>query len=537
MIIRLILSLILIICFIPVSFSQNSPRLFKLNNKNSINASTDNSPAGNSITDILIYGDTIWVGSGKGVSVSFNKGDSWTNFYGTPDFGTEDESAMGYYDGTFWVATAHTKDVNGQSIDQGTGLHYTTNNGQTWTNIPQPVDDPGDSLLVYGINDGINLPKVRALPITVPEQNVTYDIAFTTGTIWITSWSSGLRRSTDMGKTWQRVLLPSDNINSLKPTDTVNFSLQVQSGNFGPEAYLNHVAFSVVATDDSTLYVGTADGINKTTDANSRYPGWVKFNHLNQDNPISGNFVVALGYNKINNTVWGATWVAEGSTEYYGVSSTTDGGNSWSTYLDGEKVHNFGFKNGDVIAASDDGAFRSANQGNSWIAPTSIIDQTTKLSLTEKTFYSAGSQGNYVWLGSYDGLARIDEQTNIMWSGNWKVFFSSVHLNSNLESFAYPIPFSPRLDRLKIKYSTGGKSENVTIRIFDFGMNLVKTVIQNVQRGNPLHEVDNLNSSANGVIDFWDGKDESGNIVPNGVYFYRIDVGDNKLFGKILVIQ
>ena len=516
MIKRLILLSIFVISIFSISYSQSSPRIFKLNNKSSVKASTENAPAGNSVTDMLINGDTIWVGSAKAISVSFNKGESWTNFYGNPDFGTENESAMGYYKGTFWVATAH----------------YTTDNGATWTHVSQPVDAPDDSLMVYGIND-----SVRALPITVTEQNVTYDIAFTPGTVWITSWSSGLRRSTDMGKTWQRVLLPSDNINSLKSTDTVNFSLQVQSGNFGPEAYLNHVAFSVISTDDSTLYVGTADGINKTTDANSQYPSWVKFNHLNQDNPISGNFVVALGYNKTNNTVWGATWVAEDQTEFYGVSSTTDGGNSWSTHLDGEKVHNFGFKNEDVIAASDNGAFRSSNQGNSWIVPTSIIDQTTKLSVTEKTFYSAGSQGSYVWVGSYDGLARINEQSNIMWSGDWKVFFSSVHLTSNLETYAYPIPFSPRLDRLKIKYSTGGKSENVTIRIFDFGMNLVRTVIQNVQRGNPLHEIDNLDSSSNGVIDFWDGKDENGNIIPNGVYFYRIDVGDNKLFGKILVIQ
>ncbi len=135
-----------------------------------------------------------------------NRGETWTNFYGTPDFGSEDESAMGYYKGTFWVATAHSKDVNGQSVDQGSGLHYTTDNGATWTNLPQPVDNPGDSILIYGINDTVNLPGVRALPVTVTEQNITYDIAFTPGTVWITSWSSGLRRSTDMGKTWQRVL-------------------------------------------------------------------------------------------------------------------------------------------------------------------------------------------------------------------------------------------------------------------------------------------------------------------------------------------
>jgi hypothetical protein len=537
---RLISLTILLIVCVSISYSQDFPGIFKLNGKGSVKASNDISPGGNSIGDMLVIGDTIWVAASKGLNVSFDRGETWKNFYNTEVLGTEDISAMGYdtTKRTFWIATAHTAYINGDAVDEGSGLHFTTDNGNTWTNIPQPIDVESDSLIVYGINDGIGLPKVRALPITVTPQNITYDIAFTPGNIWITSWSSGLRRSSDMGKTWQRVLLPSDNLNSLKPTDTVNFSLQVQSGKFGPEAYLNHVAFSVISTDDSTLYVGTADGINKTTDANNIYPSWQKFNHQNQDNPISGNFVVALGYNNVNRTVWGATWVAEDQDEFYGVSSTTDEGNTWNTFLSGEKVHNFGFKGADIIALSDDGAFRTSDQGSSWILPNAIIDKTTNLSLTEKGFISAASQGNDVWLGSNDGFARISESGNIMWVGDWKIFFSSPKLNSSLETYAYPNPFSPKLDRLKIKYSTGGKSANVTIRIFDFGMNLVRTVIENVQRGVSTHEIDNASLNGNGVIDFWNGKDENGNIVSNGVYFYMVEVdNDNKSYGKILVIQ
>ena len=125
-----------------------------------------------------------------------------------------------------------------------------------------------------------------------------------------------------------------------------------------------------------------------------------------------------------------------------------------------------------------------------------------------------------------------------MWIGDWKIFFSSPKLNSSIETYAYPNPFSPKLDRLKIKYGTGGKSANVTIRIFDFGMNLVRTVIENVQRGASTHEIDNTSLNGNGVIDFWNGKDENGNIVSNGVYFYMVEVdNDNKSYGKILVIQ
>lgn len=62
-------------------------------------------------------------------------------------------------------------------------------------------------------------------------------------------------------------------------------------------------------------------------------------------------------------------------------------------------------------------------------------------------------------------------------------------------------------------------------------MNLIKTIIQNAPRS--------------GAIDvriqqteFWNGKDEFGNVVSNGVYFYSVQIGnDEPAWGKILVIR
>ena len=81
---------------------------------------------------------------------------------------------------------------------------------------------------------------------------------------------------------------------------------------------------------------------------------------------------------------------------------------------------------------------------------------------------------------------------------------------------------------MKIIYSTDNKSARVTIRIYDFGMNYVRTVIQNITR----------QTGIEGPPEFWDGKDDAGNVVPNGVYLYRVDVDSNDpLFGKIIVMQ
>jgi ligand-binding sensor domain-containing protein len=533
--------LIILLLSIDIAVAQHIPSTFNLKGERKLNKTLSENPSGNSVSDIITIGDTIWIGSSKGVSLSTDNGTTWQNFYGNTAFGTESISAISYDQGVFWAATAHTVDENGQSLPEGSGLRYTTNNGLTWNSISQPVDNSGDSIVPYGINN------LRALPVTVKVQNLIYDIAFTPGTIWIDSLAGGLRKSTDMGTTWQRVVIPPDNLNSIKPTDTLDFCLQPVAGKFCSDNNLNYRVFSVISVNDSTLYVGTAGGINKSTDGGI---SWTKFTHLNEDNPITGNFVVALAYNLVNTKVyvWAATWQAEGSTESYGVSFTNNGGNSWNTSLDKEHVHNFGFKSGDVIAASDDGAFRSSDLGISWILPNSIYDNQTKITLTTSIYYAAASivippsgmsSGiNEVWLGSNDGLAKMSEIPGEMWQGKWKIFRSSPSLSLQTQTYAYPNPFSPKQDILKIKYSTGGKSSSVTIRIFDFGMNYVRTVINNAIRGQNSHVVDNFNLQNNGVEDTWDGRDAAGNIVPNGVYFYRIEFdSNNPVFGKILVLQ
>jgi len=523
---KFIFPLILFLFVIEVS-AQLQPEFFNLpKDKNYLSKPTSSNPVSNSILDIVTVGDTIWLGTSRGVSVSYDRGENWTNFYGTSPFGDDNISALAYnkYNGSIWTATATSvQGPGGGEVPKGTGLKYTTDNGSTWIAIPQPVDHPDSSVIIFGEN------VLNVLPITVAEQNLTYDIAFTPNAVWITSFAGGTRRSTDMGQTWQRIILPTDSLNSISPLDSLaerDKCISPTPGNFCSTGWLNYRAFSVVAADDSTVYVGTANGINKTTDAYSHHPSWIKYNHQNQDQPISGNFVTALGFNSFNNTIWASSWKAEDPNEFYAISYSTNGGINWKTTLNEERGHNFGFKNGEVIALTDNGAFRSLNQGRTWILPNNIVDKESGVELTTSIFYSAASDDDYVWLGSNDGLARIIETS--AWNGDWKVYFASQPLKSNSETYAYPNPFSPRQEQLKIKYSTGGVEADVTIRIFDFGMNYIRTIIQNAPR----------NRTTEGAPEFWDGTDENGNFLPNGVYFYRVDINDEEpLFGKIIYMQ
>lgn len=518
--------IVLVTFLINVSIiAQSIPLNYKLEER--LNKISDTSPASNTIDRIFIQNNsTVWLGTSKGLSKTTDSGLTWTNFYDTKSFGKESISAVNFGLGAIWTACWHFENKLGSDIPVGNGLRYSTDGGINWVEIPQPVDAPDDSTIFYGNN------KLRALPITAKEQNFIYDIAFTNNTVWIVSFSAGLRKSTDMGKTWQRVVLPPDNLNSIKPTDKLDFDLAPTSGNLKMRGNLNHRAFSIIAIGD-TIYVGTAGGINKSIDGGI---SWVKFNHTNQSQPISGNFVLSLNYNSYDNSIWAATWKAEGTNEFYAISNSTNGGKSWNIFLADERIRDFGFKyktnnNYDVFAVSSIGVFRSSNKGITWITSPYIIDEITKVELKPTIFLSVEANkinsSNYeIWIGTNDGLAKTIENENDFWNNKWKTFLSSSSSVSQNQSYAFPNPFNPKFDIARIKYKLQ-KNANVTLRIFDFGMNLVRTVVQNANR-----------NASNELIEIWNGKDDNQNFVPNGVYFYRIDISDEQpLFGKIIVIM
>jgi len=507
------------------SFSQKIPKSYNIATSRSA-SSLDATPKSNTIEKVLLVGDTIWIASSKGLSKSTNNGTGWTNYYDSAEFGTESISAIASANGIFCASTWHYEETTTGRFPVGSGIKISTNYGKSWTKIDQMVDNYNDSLITYGSN------SIKALPVTTTVQNFIRDIAVVNNTIWVASNSAGIRKSSDFGATWQRVILPPDNLDSIKPTDQLTFQLRPKAGSTGN---LNHIGFSILAVDKDTLYVGTAGGINKTTDGGI---SWTKFSHTNQNSSISGNHILKIRQNQFDKSIWAATWKAEDQTEYWGVSNTYDGGKTWKVTLNDSRTLDFVFpeiKTGsvttstDVIALTQEGLYRTSNKGNNWIIAPKIKDsQTNILMLSE---YFLGGAINHqkspveLWFGSLDGLTRLKQLNSNFWEGDWNIFFVSAPLQSKDESYAFPNPFSPGSGTVRIKYSVQTPA-NVTIQILDFGMNLVRTIIQNAPR------------NAGTIFDLWNGRDEKGNTVPNGVYFYRIEINNEKpLFGKIMAVR
>jgi len=138
-----------------------------------------------------------------------------------------------------------------------------------------------------------------------------------------------------------------------------------------------------------------------------------------------------------------------------------------------------------------------------------------------------GVVGDTVWVGGPEGIAYTIDGAGVSFGELWHVFRSYQPVGRTQTTYAYPSPFAPDEEVARIHFSTNGENVAVTIRIFDFAMLPVRTLVQHAPRsGSTEHD------------EIWNGKDDEGRRVANGVYFYSVEMGDKApLWGKVMVIQ
>jgi hypothetical protein len=453
---------------------------------------------GNAMVDMVTRDYILFAGSGFGLNRTYDGGSTWTAFTSKDFGGKNGVSAITFMDdSTLWISTAFdTTIADFGSLDAGGGLSYTSDLGRTWTYIPQPVD---------------RVDETEYRPTTTIVQNVTFDIAVLDSTIWITSWGAGLRKSSDMGQTWEVITTDGQPFDASSATNT---------------GWRNHVAFSVMV-ENGNIWVGTADGISKSEDGGE---SWRRFTHQNQQLSISGNFVVALAHQPYTNTIWAATIEADTDTsEFRAISKSENGGESWETMLEGTFTHNFAFDDSIVYVATDLGMYVSNDGGENWYILPEIRDNITGEEIQGIEYYSAAVTNEGVlkklWVGNESGLGSTIDNGN-----TWRVHrsFKSTSRDDTPNAYAYPSPFSPsRHGYIRFQYDISQAGE-VIVDIYDFSIDHVATI-----REYESYPTDGTNDRSAK----WNGKNDAGITVASGVYFFRINVEGKITWGKLVVIN
>ena len=433
------------------------------------------------------------------------------------------------------------------------GFAVSTDGGRTWASRGLALDESRDTTVTVGGS------TLEAVPATVPQGAAVLDLALTArgDTAYAAAGFAGLRRSTDLGATWQRVVLPPDTAFVLDPREPQSFvyapdprrpvgrtaagrdSFAVQNANF--------VANAVIVDEAGTVWVGTQFGLNRSV----RLPGvddlaWVRY----VDDPLGGGPIgdavraVAARPAPGRDDVWVAVEPSvtdASSEEETGISvwrgDDADGFAVFETVLLGVRVNALAFDDERAYAAAlGDGLYVSDDDGGSWRVVRVFRDAAGRqlpldpVGLRNRVLAVATTPGT-VWVGTDGGLLRSTDGAR-----TWTLFRASVAPGADGEGgaaeegsardvdvYAYPNPFAPSAGPTRIRLDLDAPAD-LTVRVFDFAMNLVRTLDAPGRPAGP-NEVR------------WDGRTDGGLRAANGAYVYVVEGAGATRSGRILVIE
>ncbi|MBC8399898.1 MAG: hypothetical protein H8E14_00260, partial [Candidatus Marinimicrobia bacterium] len=478
---NLIIPLIIMICAL-LPGQVTLPVVYKLETWSGPPDSTYSGLSSNSISDIRLQNDTlIWLGTGQGLSRLNNDSLDIFTYYSSDELVDNTATDLMPAGGVSAVAVDGRRvaaAVAGRlsGVAAGMGIVITDSSRSDWLYFEQPVDENTDTLASW-----FGGRSFETLPVTVSEQNVTYDASIAGDYLWIASWAGGIRRHSFSDTSWQRIPLPLDNEPVLITCqDSVyengvlkNFYLNPRDPDLGNH---NHKGFAVLAYSD-TVWVGSANGINRgIIDTVSGCIDWEHY-FFPQDG-LSGNWVVSLARQDWNGRriIWAVT-LSTDEHEQRGLSYTTDDGETWHATLLGERAYNVVAYDSLVFAATENGLWRS-NDGRNWalykpalqaLAETNGITYLSDEISTNEVFSALYDPNrSELWIGTGDGLAVTDDLNGL----NWRIFRTDVS-----GDYVYPNPFfSGHAGERYVRFHIDVKESYVVkLDIFDFAMQKVYT--------------------------------------------------------------
>ncbi len=485
-----------------------------------------NSISQNSISNMGSLGDTLWIGPRMNYNIANEL--EWRLAEGA-DSVTDGRGrlfSIALAPDTVVAGIGYSQVVGEESVQAQMGFYITTDGGLNWELIDtsRTLDQPEANTIRYGGQD------LEIIPVIVPQQSPPYMVDFKNDVIFFAGWASGIRRSTDFGQSWERIVLPPFSLDELDPEETYNFRIDPR-GDGQTNDFLNFLGFSVLIGSDGNVYAGTAGGLNVSDNALSAPADSIRWRHIRQagrPDGLLGNWITSIRENPHDGAVWMTNWTAISGEDIEGIVVTRDGGVTFEQHLAGERLYDIGFDGETIFAAGNNGVFISTGNGDSWRQIRQVRSANT-LMKPGTTYYAVSKAAGRVWIGTSDGLASTADNGQ-----SWEISRVDFPLDGknryqddapSVRSYAYPNPFSPRQhDLVRIKFENRNASA-VTVRLYDFGMNLIRILDDKRELETGTYEA------------VWDGTDQQGRKVANGTVFYEVDSGDRRTVGKILLLE
>lgn len=477
----------------------------------------------NSVSNMEAFGDTLWIG--PGLNRNIGNEETWFLPEGADSVNSGRGRVYSLALGRDTVLSGlgfNYQQVDG-SVQTGVGYQVSTDGGDSWSFWPLPLDAETDTTFVYGGE------TYQKLPIIVPQQSPPFEIDFQGQTVFSANWATGILRSLDFGRNWERLILPPQSSDSLVPEQSYSFSSKDGANRYDPRADQNLLGFSVLIDRSNNVWAGTADGVNISPNALSAPRDSVRWRHFQvNSSELVGNWIITIKQQPSTGDIWMTNWISGISPdEQYGIVRTSDEGETFDQYLVGQRINDIGFMGNYVFAAGDVGLFISPDNGKNWQQVEQIQSPNSFIKISA-LYFSVAETSDRVWIGTSDGLASTADggQSWEITRVNFPLAGGNQYQNDapDTETFAYPNPFSPsREEIVRIKFKVEKKG-NVKIRLFDFGMNLIR-------------ELENEPFPPGTYEAVWDGRDRNGNIVANGPVFYQVESAGNVARGKILLLD
>ncbi len=470
-------------------------------------------------------GDTLWIGPG----LNRNIGNS--NEWHKPENADSVVEGRGRL---FSINLAPDTVVAGlgyntedEGVQTGLGYYLSSDGGEQWSFVALPLDEESDTTFQYG---GHTYAK---LPVVVPQQSPPFGLDSQGEVIFSTNWALGLLRSTNFGQNWNRVILPPDDESKLIPDSTYEWDFienGTEKNEYNPRPFNNLKGFEVLIDRQQRVWVGTANGINISDNALTAPIDSIRWEHISFESARSGllsDWVIEIKQQPQTGRIWMTNWVANpNQAEQFGVVSTRNG-QQFQRHLIGERINAIDFQGNTIAAAGDQGLFISRDNGESWKKITRIESPNTFIKASANKL-SVATTTERIWVGTEDGIASTADQGE-----TWQITRVNMPLEGgnqyqedalDVDAYAYPNPFSPsshQVVRIKFEVERQG---SVNIQLFDYGMNLIRT-LENRSYGPGTYEA------------VWNGLDGESREVANGPVFYRITTAGGEAKGKILLLD